>query len=170
MDKTKKGLLTASSILTILGAAGGILMSFLMLFLGSIFTEGFMKQTMIDDPACTYYETLDGYYFEELDEFGEIVITTQEDIKMMASVLSGIFQFGGIFILGMSIAKLVLAIRLLISVSKEKPSQGTTVALMILSLLSSSILESILLIVSLCLKDNTNQNKPLGLEDIPLGN
>ena len=70
MNKTKKGLLTASSILTILGAVGGILLSFILLFLGTIFTEGFIKQTMIEDPLCTYYETLDGYYFEEIDEYG----------------------------------------------------------------------------------------------------
>lgn len=160
MNKTKKGLLTASSILTIVSASFAIIISILLMFVGSVFTKDLMKDVYRDDPAYTYYEEADGsYYFTYLDEENIEVTITQEEIATIASVASSMLKFFGVGYLLFSVARMILAIRILVVNSKNKYSKGCVIALLVLSIINISTLETIFLIVAMCLKDNQSIDK-----------
>lgn len=154
MNKTKKGFLSAASILTIVASAFGILGGIILMFVGSICDDDLLKDIYKDDPEYIYCENVDGsYYFTYLDDEGVEAIIYPEDIEIIAKIASGILNAIGFIALGLSVAKLVLAIRILVVKKRDLFPKGTVIALMVLSILDSSMLEAVFLIVTLCLKD-----------------
>ncbi len=159
MNKSRKGFLTTASIITIVASSFAMLFGFAFFFLGSMVSEDIMKESYLQDEECVYYENADGsYYFIELDEDGEETITTQSDIKFLANIVSGIINFAGLILLGFGVAKLVLAIRVLLLNNKNKYSKGCTIALLVLSVLNTNILEAVFLIVALTSVDKQQTN------------
>ena len=159
MNKTKKGLLTARSIITIVASAFAIIGSIALFLIGGMFTEGVLKESYRADPEYTYYEEADGdYYFTTIEE-GEEVIIYDDEIEMLAEVVSAVFVIAGMITLGISIAKLVLAIRILIMNNREKYAKASVIALLVLSVLNTNILEAVLLIVAMCQKDNIENSE-----------
>lgn len=158
MTRTKKGLLTASTIITIVASSFAILGGFVFMFLGSMFTEEFFKETYSVEPTYTLYEEADGsYYFSYIDEDGSEVRIYDEEISLTATIASNVANFAGFMFLGLGVAKLVLAIRILLLKNREKYSMGCVIALLVLSIISFNILESVFLIVTMCLKDEKKE-------------
>ena len=158
MTRTKKGFLSAVSIITIVASSMAILSGFIFMFVGSMLTEEFFKETYSVDQAYTLYEEADGsYYFSYIDIDGSEVRIYDEEIALMANVTSSVANFAGITILGVAVAKLVLAIRILLLKNREKYSMGCVIALLVLSIIGFNILESVFLIVTMCLKDEKKE-------------
>lgn len=154
MTRTKKSLLTASTIITIVASSFAILIGFVCMFLGSMFTEAFFKETYSADPAYTLYEEADGsYYFSYIETDGSEVRIYDEEISLTATIASNVANFAGFMILGLGVAKLVLAIRILLLKNRDKYSMGCVIALLVLSIIGFNVLESVFLIVTMCLKD-----------------
>lgn len=155
MNKTKKGLLTASSILTIVASALCVLGSIFMLLIGGLFSEKIMKESYMEDPEYTYTENVDGsYYFTTIEDGAEIVIT-EDEIELLTKIVSVVFVVLGVFSLGLSAAKIALSIRILVMNGRNQFAKGSTIALLVLSVLNSNLVEAVLIIVALCQKDET---------------
>ena len=158
MTKTKKGFLTATSIITIIASSFAILGGFIFMFMGSMFTEEFFKETYSVDPEYTLYEEADGsYYFSYIETDGSEVRIYDEEISLMANIVSNVASFAGFTILGLGVAKLVLAIRILLLKNRDKYSMGCVIALLVLSIIGFNVLESVFLIVTMCLKDEKKE-------------
>ena len=153
MNKTKKGLLTANSILTIIGCAFQILISLVLFLAGGLVSEQMMKDSYLEDPEYSYYENLDGsYYFTTIDDNVEITIT-EDEIEVLSKVISIVVYVLGGVMLAQSIAKLVLAIRILVINNQNKYAKGSVIALLVLSIIDTNIIQIILLILAMCQKD-----------------
>ncbi len=153
MNRKRKKYLTIGSIIIIIASAFEMLMGLALFALGSFVDEDFMKEVYKSD-ECVYYEEADGsYYFVEIDEDGEEDITTQSDIIITVRVITTIIDFAGFVILGMGVAKLVLAIKVLSSSGKNKYAKGCTIALLTLTVLNTNIIEVIFLILAMCAND-----------------
>lgn len=152
MNKIRKGFLTAGSIISIVSASFSILLAIIMFFMGSFFTPEIIKTSYQSDPAYTYYEDADGsYYFTYIEEETNLeVIIYDEEIDTISKVLNAMFDVIGIVVLGFAIAKLVLAIRILILNNKDQYSKGCVIALLVLSIINANVLETVFLIVAMC--------------------
>ena len=160
MNKTRKGFLTASSIISIVSATLTIFVAFILLLAGSFITENFVKEIYKNDQECVYFENADGsYYFIEIDEDGNEVEITMDEIKFVVKLASGLLYGCGVIVLSFSVAKLVLAIKILVSSSKNKYPNKCTIALLTISILNSNILEAVLLIVAMISSDKKNADK-----------
>lgn len=174
MNKTKKGFLTASSIITIVASSFAILIALFLFLCGSLSTESLIKDTYLEDANYTYTEEVDGgYYFTGLED-GEMVTITNEEIESLAKIVSVVFYVMGVGMLAFSAAKMVLAIRILVLNGKNTYAKASVIALLVLNILNSNILEAVLLIAAMVQKDEIkpedNKDKPLGLDDIKLDN
>lgn len=161
MNSKRKKYLTIGSIIVIIASAFAMLMGLAVFALGSLVDEDFVKELYKSD-ECVYYEEADGsYYFVEIDENGEEVITTQSDIIITVRVITAIIDFAGFVILGIGVAKLVLAIKILSSSGKNKYAKGCTIALLALTILNTNIIEVVFLILAMCANDEQliNSNK-----------
>lgn len=163
MNKNKKGFLSAAAILSIVASGFAILFS-LLLFIGAAnISESFIKDSYKDSGEYIYYEEPDGsYYFVEIDEdTTEQIRILESEIEKMAKFASAVLYVAGVLNLALPIAKLVLAIRILINNNREKYGSGSVISLLVLSILTMSIIESAFLIVTMCLKDeNKNDIQP----------
>ncbi|MBR4999262.1 MAG: hypothetical protein IKY10_05210, partial [Clostridia bacterium] len=160
MNKTKKGLLTAGAILTIVSSALCVFCAMLMFIIGGVFNEKMLKESYLEDTAYTYTENVDGsYYFTTIEDGAEIVIT-EDEIELIAKVASAIFVVLGVLVLGWSAAKIALAIRVLVMNNRGKYAKGSTIALLVLSILNNNLIEAVLFIVAMCQKDQPIENKP----------
>jgi len=154
MTKTKKGLLSATAIITIVASSLAILCGFVMMFVGSMINEQLIKDSYSVDSEYTLYEDADGnYYFSHIEDNGAEVRITDDEISLMATVTSNIANFAGFTILGLGVAKLVLAIRILLLKNREKYSLGCVIALLVLSIVNFNVLEAVFLVVTMCVKD-----------------
>ena len=159
MNKTKKGFLNAVSIITIIASAFGILYGLVFMFVGSnLLTEDLIVDVFKDDQEYTYVEYEDGSYCFEYMEDGVKGEITEKQIEFVISLFASILNIAGLTVLGISIAKLVLAIRILNKTSKDQYSKGNTIALLVLSVLGCNLLETIFLIIAMCSKDKPNEN------------
>lgn len=155
MNKTKKGFLSAASIITIVASGLAILMSIILFLAGSMCSEKTIVESYKASDEYVYHEEADGsYYFVEIDEdtLKEIRIS-EDEIELIAKVSSALLYVGAVLVLGFAVAKLILAIKILMNNNRNKFGMGTTISLLVLSVLSASIVESAFLIVTLCLKD-----------------
>lgn len=174
MNSKRKGFLLASSIITIVAATFGVLFSMILALIGSFFTEATVKETYQTDEVYTYYENADGsYYFTYLDELGTEIIITEEDIELESKVFTTMFYTWAFGNLSFSVAKLALAIVILVGTVKNKYKKGCVIALLTISVLNANLLEAAFLIVAMCINDNPKnenieQTKPLGLDDIKI--
>ena len=160
MNKTKKGLLTAGSILTIVASGLCVLTAILFFMVGGMFSEEIMKDSYLEDKEYTYTENIDGsYYFTTIEDGAEIIIT-EDEIELLAKIVSVVFIVMGVVILGVSAAKITLAIRVFVMNKRGKYAKGSTIALLVLSILNSNYIEAVLFIVAMCHKDNALENKP----------
>ena len=132
-----------------------------MFLVGAFVSEELLKETYMQDIEYTYTETFDGdYYFTTIEDGVEIKIT-EDDIELIADIASMICSVMGVVVLGVSVAKIALAIRILIMNSKNKYAKGSVIALIVLSFLNSNIIEAILFIVAMCQKDEIKtEEKP----------
>ena len=170
MNKTKKGLLTAGSILTIIASVFAIVGSICLFWLSSIVTEDMLKESYLSDTTYTYHEEVDGsYYFTGIEE-GVEVIVNEQDIELLAEFTSLMFVFFGVVSLGVSIAKVILAIKILVMNGKDKYAKGTTIALLVLSALNTNLIELTLFIIAMCQKDKVqiveSNSSDVILEDV----
>lgn len=169
MNKQNKGLLSAASIITIVACSIAILLGLFLFLCAGFSTEKIIKESYMTDSEYTYYEEIDGSYYFTGVEDGEIVTITDEDINSLAKIVKVVFVAMGVGVLGVSIAKLVLAILILVATIKEKSAKGKVIALLVLSLINFNVAEVILLILALIKQENTinkPDGKPLGLDDI----
>ena len=169
MNKTKKGLLTASSIITIVASVFAILLAVIMFFIVGEFDEKTMKQEYLNDKSLTYYEQANGdYYFKGIEE-GEEIIIYEDDIEKVCDFMQIFIVATASTVLISSLIKIIFAIRILLNNSREKYGSGSVITLLVLSLLEFNLLVSGLLIASICIKDEIKKdNKPLGLDDIDI--
>jgi hypothetical protein len=159
MNKRRKGFLNAASILTIVASAFGILYGFMFMFIGSsLITEDLIVEVFKEDQEYTHVELADGSYYFTYVEDGIEGKITEEQIELVISLFSTCISVGGLIGLGLSIAKLVLAIRILNKNSKEEYAKGNTIALLVLSVLGCNLLETAFLIVAMCIKDQPTEN------------
>lgn len=156
MNKSRKGFLTAGSILTIVSSAFCVLGALFMFLVGAYVSEEFLKETYMQDTEYTYTETFDGDYYFTTIEDGEEIKITEDDIELIADIASMMCSVIGVVALGISAAKIALAIRVLIMNSKNKYAKGSIIALIVLSFLNSNIIEAVLFIVAMCQKDVVN--------------
>ena len=171
MNKTKKGLLTASSIITIVASGFAILFSIIMFFVTGEFDEKTMKQEYLNNKNFYYHEEVNGdYYFKSIED-GEEIIIYEDDIETISKFMQIFIVTTGVTILISSLVKILFAVRILLLNSREKFAYGSVLTLLVLSLIGGSLLESGLLIASMCIKDyERKDNKPLGLNDIEINN
>ena len=168
MNKVRKGFLTASSIITIVAVAGAILTSLFCFCLGGIFDEEFLKESYKTDIEYTYYENADGsYYFSYIEE-GQEVRIGEDEIELLADIVSGFGFVVGFATMAFAVAKLVFAIRILIFTSKNKFAKASVITLMVLSILTFNILETVFLIIALSVTDSskTPNNQSLASNSI----
>lgn len=173
MNKTKKTLLMVSSILSIIGFAGMVLLAGFMFICGAVSSEKLIKESYMEDPEYTYMEFVDGSYMFTSNDPDDADIVRESEIETIAKVTKVLFISCAIVGLAFSIAKLVLAIKILVGLNKNKYKKGCTIGLLTLSILGSNIAEAVLLIIAMCLSDKslentTGEDKQLHLEDIPL--
>lgn len=168
MTKTKKGLLTAGSIVAIVVSAIASFLGLFLLFAGSISSETLIKESYLEDPEYVYTEQADGSYSFTGIEDGVTVTITEDEIKTLAKVVAGVLYAFGVGCIVMSVVKIILAIKILVSNSKNKYAKGSVIALLVLSILTSNIPEAVLLIIAMCQKDVISQDheKPVNLYDI----
>lgn len=158
MKGSKKGLTLAASILTIVSSVFACLLAIIAFVLSSFFDEELFKNSFLDDERYVYYETVDeDYYFQDISNDSEVYIY-EDDIEMMGDIFSGIFKAVGVISLLVGVSKLILAIVILNKLGSNKFPFGCTVSLLIISILTMSLVESGLLIASLCIKDDKNIN------------
>ena len=156
MNKTKKTLLITSSILTIVGFAGALLLTGFMFLCGAVCSEQLIKETYLYDKSYTHETLDDGSYqfiLNELDE-DEIEVITEKEIETIAKLTRAFFFVSAITMLGFSVAKFVLAIKILSAANKNQYKKGCTIGLLVLSILNSNFIESIWIIIAMCLNDN----------------
>ncbi len=167
MNKTKKGFLTASSILTIVTSGLAIFLAVIMFFVAGEFDEKTMKQEYLNNKNFDYYEDVNGdYYFKGIED-GEEIAIYQADIETISKFMQIVINSIGAVLLLLSLIKIIFAIRILLFNSRERYAGGSVITLLVLNLLEFNILVSGLLITSLCIKDEIKKDgKPLGLNDI----
>ena len=69
MNKAKKSLLLAGSILTIVASAFAIIMSMVLFLAGGMFDEEMLKESYKNDSEYTYFEDANGdYYFTTIED------------------------------------------------------------------------------------------------------
>ena len=151
MNKKKSVLLTVASVLSIVASVLGFLGSIAIFCLGNMFTEEDIKETYFDNPAYKYYEDENGsYYFYYYEDDTEIRLY-EDEIEKRIEIGKFIFNAAGIIVALFSLAKLILAIRVL-CVGSGKVF-GSLISLLVLNVLSVSLIETILIAFVLCLKD-----------------
>ena len=158
MKGSKKGLTLAAGILTIVSSIFACLIAILAFVLSSFFNEELFKNSFLDDERYVYYETVDeDYYFQDVANDSEVYIY-EDEIEMMSDVASGVFKVFGTITLVIGVSKLILAIVILNKLGSNKFPFGCIVSLLVISILTLSLVESGLLIASLCIKDDKNTN------------
>jgi len=162
MDKAKKGYILSASIITIVACVFAVIGGLFCFLVGSFSNETMLKESFIEDAEYTYFEEDGGYYFTYMEEGKEEKIT-QNDIKMITRFLKYSSYVLGVTVLCTAIAKLVLAIRILVLSNQDKYAKNSIIALLILNLLNFNFLESVLLAFAL----TKQSNAPLTLNDIP---
>ena len=165
MNKIRKGFLTASSIITFIGVAGAVLLSLFGFLMGGLLDEDLIKESYKAEETYTYYEDAKGEYYFTYIEDGQKMIITQDEIKFIAKISSVSCFIVATSALVFAIAKLILAIKILVSTNRDKYSKGCVIALLVLSILNFNIFESICLIVAMSVIDSvkTTNNNPLEL-------
>ena len=158
MNKTKKGFLTASSILTIVGSSLLILISLFCFLCSGFVTEDLVLESYKSDPEYTYYENGDEYFFT-YEEDGVLCFVYEDEINLVTNIVKTMFIVGGTIGLLFSLAKLILSILILVKKGKNKYSPGLTISLLILSILTFSPIEIGLLIAAISIK-NKEETKP----------
>jgi len=160
MNKMRKGFLTAGSIVTIVSVLLGILGSVVLFVAAHIFTEKFIIKTFESETNYTFTEEADGGYVISYTDDGDLVEIEDETINLIVKVGKIAFVVMGIGSLALSIAKLVFGILVLLATLKEKFAKGKVITLLVLSLISSSILEAVLIIVGMCYTDDKKNSTP----------
>lgn len=160
MNKTKKGFLTAGSIIAIVAACFGILVSILLFSFGVGLKEKHIVEIYKMDESAEYHENADGsYYIIDIDEeTGEETILKESEIEIIVKIAKGFLIFASFVEVGLDIAIMIIAIKLLKATNKKEEKKGLTIALLVLSALTGEILTLAFMIVALCLK---NKQKPV---------
>ncbi len=163
MKKSKKGFLLAGTIITIIACILAVILSLGAVKASSDVTENFVKDIFKEDTDIyTYRETAEGgYYFIYNDkELGEVYIY-EDTIEQVALIVKVGLVVAGVVLGGFAIAKFILAVSMISKVKKNKYPKGSTIALLVLSILSFGILEAILLIVAMVIKENSAKEEPV---------
>ena len=159
MNKTKKGFLTAGSIIAIVAACFGILVSILLFSFGIGLKEKHVVEIYTMDETSEYHENADGsYYIIEIDEeTGEATILKESEIEIIVKIVKGLLIVAACLEIGFGVAMMIVAIQLLKATNKNEEKKGKTIALLVLSALTGEVLTLAFMIVALCLK---NKQKP----------
>ena len=159
MNKTKKGFLTAGSIIAIISAILGILVSILLFSFGAGLKEKHIIEIYKMDEACEYHENADGsYYIIDIDEeTGAETILKESEIELVVKIVKGFLIVAACLEIGFGVAMMIVAIQLLKATNKNEEKKGKTIALLVLSALTGEVLTLAFMIVALCLK---NKQKP----------
>ena len=165
MNKTRKGWLTAGSVVTIVAVSFSIIASVFFFFMGSIMNEKILKKSYRADEEYTYYENADGSYYFTYYEEGVLITMQEDEVELIAESTSAAFKAMGIGVLMIALVKLILVIKILVSSHRNEYARGIVVALLTLSIVNFNWLEAVLLIIAMNAQDNNNK-KPLGLDDI----
>lgn len=172
MTKTKKGLLTAGSIIGIASAVLSLILAVILSFSTFFITEKFILDLYKDEVSnYTYIQQSDDDYMITFDEDGVKYELTDDDIEDVVKIVRGIVAGFSFAIIGLHIALLVLSIMLLKATNKDKDRKGITIALLVLFLISENIIAAGLIIASLFFnkveeKDNNNKQDDIVLEDV----
>ena len=164
MSKAKKGLLTAGSVLTIIGTVLAIILACVIIFVGSKLTAEFIVEIFRSAPETYTYET--NYYYQ--GEFYDYVIINHmageiflpETIELTATMFASIFKVLGFIVFAFAAVKLILAI-VALAKSGKTFAKGTVITLVVFSFLTLSILEGALLIAALCVKNKKPEVQPV---------
>jgi len=172
MNKTRKGILYAASIVTIVSCVFAIIGSIILLVIAPIIDEQTVLDLYKSDPTTEIVEDVDGgYTIYVKDDYGEVLTIDDETLVVIVKVIKVGCIAICLFSFALALAKFILAIQILRANGKDEYKTGRVIALLVLSILSTSIIETILIVISMCvkqkpeLKDESNQNK---IEDIVL--
>lgn len=160
MNTTKKGFVTAASILTIIASAFAIIAALCSMFISSKITEDNILKLYEADPTAEIVQELDGgYKIYITEEDGEVTTIDDETMVVIVDVMKvGCVVIGALGLV-LSVAKLILAILLLQANNKDKYRKGIAISLLVLSVLTGAGLETAFIIVSLCLKTEVKKDE-----------
>lgn len=154
MNQTRKGFLTASTILTIVSSVLAILLSFGIAYLAGQMTEEIFKETYQEDSLYTYYEEANGeYYFLYTDENGTIQTLDDSEIQMIAKVARVMIGAVAVGCLAFACTRLILAIIVLKNTNKKIYKKGLVITLLVFDILEMSVLEIIFLGIAMVSPD-----------------
>ena len=160
MRKSKKGLLLAGSIMTVVVNVLAIIAAILLIWIGSKFTEAAIVEIFRAVPETYQYET--NYFYQGVIydyviidmAAGEIMLP--ETIEMTAGIFKTLFSILGFVILAFAGIKTLLAV-IALAKSGKKFAKGAVITLIVFSFLTFSILEAALLIASVAIRDKKSE-------------
>ncbi len=158
MNGRRKGFLIASSVLTIVNSVLILLTGIVLILMGTITTEESMKNDYLNKPEVyTYGENLDGsYYFTYVDDDGFTVKMNESEIELTAKVMSITLKVIGVSFLVVNVIRLILAIRILVNVGKNKFGKPSVITSMIINICLFNYLDVVLTIVGMVSADHSN--------------
>lgn len=158
MANTKKGFLKAGGILSIITATMAIIVGLFAFSFCNYYLNRDLFIAIYESDPTTYekVENSDGSIeFRYVDETtGDTVVITEGEIDLAVSAIKSVVRVGVVILIGISIAKMAVAICLMINTFKDKNSMGLTIALLIMSCVTVCFLTVAFMIVALCLKDS----------------
>ncbi len=137
MNKTKKNFMLAGSILGIVYSAIFILVGIVLIANIKIINHDFIAQILAEDTT--------GYTY------------TDEEISMILNFTKSIYAMISIYLIGISIAQLVISIIVLKQTSANIDKKGLVITLLVISFISSNILIGAFMIVALCLNSKSDK-------------
>ncbi len=155
MNKTKKGFMTAGSIISLISVFIMILTGFILIAVGSVINEQQMCNVYDADSSYERVEEVGGdYYYIYTDPVdGQQYIITSTDIQATVNITKTIINSMAIYFLALSIAILVFAILVLKHAISESNKKFAIITLLVLSVFTSNLITMAFMIVALCLKD-----------------
>ncbi|MFQ6752296.1 MAG: hypothetical protein ACLRFL_01860 [Clostridia bacterium] len=161
MKKSKKAFLITGAIISILVVLFMMFISFGLSLINMMVNEDFILDTYLEDPYYEVVEDTDGSYII-YDQDG-ILEMTSDDLKVIVNIVKGIINTFNFMNMASITFTMIFAIRILIKVSKGKNCEGSTIALLVLSIIQWNILTLVLMIVALCVKDESTEEKDIQL-------
>lgn len=161
MTKSKKGLFTAGSILSIISSAFIILLALLMLIGSSAVKEDVLVDVFKSDPAYSYVEEADGGYTISWVDDGILSTMDDETLRSVVKFFNVVLVVGGLVCLAFGVAKIIFAIKVLNASNRYKYKKGCVVTLLVMSIIGGAWLTSILFIIGMCMNDNSNNKKQI---------
>ncbi len=156
MKRTKKGLLVAGAIISILVVLFMMIISLGLSLVNMMVNEDFILDTYKEDPSYEVVENTDGSYVI-IDQDGLEI--TSGDIEIIVNIVKGIINTFNFMNMTSVVLTLIFAIMIFVKVSKDKDCKGAIITLIVLSVLQWNFLTLALMIVALCIKDERQEDK-----------